>query len=294
MVDKKILIGAVGAIAIITLLSTIFDSEVHHSNMSSAAITGQAGVANQIGGPGMWATPNNNLQTPPASQQAPGPNVPTIVNVATGSLNPGAIDTARIGGNVPNFLPSNVQLSEGHWQGMDVGELSSELRRKLRYPRGLKGLLVDEVTLNSARSGLKAGDVIVNVGNVSVTTLEAFQQSSRMVRNLDKVELTALRKGERGEDGRYSMRRVSVFLRGDPDLGFAQLESAPMILPGDGRPHPHRGACTNCHSIGSGFELPDPDLITLPPPPITHAVVVQGILPHRDRGPCEACHQIVK
>ena len=66
--------------------------------------------------------------------------------------------------------------------------------------------------------------------------------------------------------------------------------------------------------IGKGFELtPDPDLVMLPAPTITQATVdegtiklqklhqmqlqqakvIEGVPPHRDRGPCIACHLIL-
>ena len=284
--DVRFIAGAGVAAVLVVVLTGVFDGEVGRSRVSSQPVitaNSQAQVAQipAIVGraPGMLGQPHV------ASQQAS----PNFLNVAA------PMDGFKEPPTPPNFLPSNIQISEAHWQGMDVTVLTAELRQKLRYPSGLLGLLVDEVTLNAARSGLMAGDVIVNVGNVPVTTLEEFQQASRMLRNMNKAELTSLRKGEMNERGRYSMRRVSVALIGDPDLGFAQLESAPMIVPGDGRPHPYRGACTNCHAIGVGFELtPDPDLITLPPPNLTHATVVKGISPHRDRGPCEACHLIVQ
>ncbi|OEJ67300.1 magnetosome magnetite formation protein MamP [Magnetovibrio blakemorei] len=315
MVDMKIIVGGAAAFAVVVVLGGLFDSEVHHSDdgysgaMASQSMTSASAQA-QMGAPMMYAqTPaqllaQNQAQTQAEQAQAPtfmadpmgNPlQAPSFVNVAapprSGASDPTLNETGQ---DVPNFLPQNIQISEAHWQGMDVTILTAELRQKLRYPRGLLGLLVDEVTLNAARSGLMAGDIIVNVGNVPVTTLEEFQQATRMVRNMEKVELTSLRKGEMGDGQRYTMRRVSVALIGDPDVGFAQLESAPMIVAGDGRPHPYRGACTNCHAIGVGFELtPDPDLITLPPPQITLAIAEKGVSPHRDRGPCEACHQIV-
>ncbi len=192
-----------------------------------------------------------------------------------------------------NFIPKKIALSEAHWQGMDTMRLTSELRRKLKFPRGLKGILIDEVTLNAAESGFLAGDIIVQVNNDRVTTLEEFQQSSRWVRNLSQVPLTVLRKGDQTQNGRFTTTRMTLLLRAEPDLGFAQVEAAPMIAPGDGRPHRYRGPCTVCHTIGTGFELtPDPDLIVLPPPAITKATADTGVSPHLDRGPCIACHTI--
>ena len=195
----------------------------------------------------------------------------------------------------PNYVGRDIQLFEAHWQGMDVRLLDLELVRKLNYPRGLKGLLIGEVTLGSADQGFLAGDVIVAVAQTPVMTVAEFQRQSRLFRNKREVPIAVLRKGQLGGDGRYTMRGLTLVLKGDPDLGFAQVEAAPMILPGDGPPHPYRGACTDCHAIGTGFELtPDPDLITLPPSPISLAIATEGLSPHRDRGPCLACHVVVR
>ncbi len=240
-------------------------------------------------------------QPMPAAAPSPGPAAvaPAMLNVAQPPA-PGP-DTApepavkKKRTSPPNFLPRDIQLSEAHWQGMDVAKLTPELRQKLRYPKGLLGIIIDEVTLNSAGAGFLAGDIITHVAGIRVTTLEEYQQASRSVRSQRKATLTVLRKGDPSPDGRFAMKRVMLVLPGDPDLGFAQVEAAPMIVPGDGRPHPYRGPCTNCHTVGVGFELtPDPDMITLPPPALSHATVVKGISPHRDRGPCEACHLIIR
>lgn len=194
---------------------------------------------------------------------------------------------------VPNFIPAQLTMYEVHWQGMDTRKLDSELRRKLGYPQGLEGILVTEVTFNAAASGLLAGDVIMAINDVPVTTLEQFQQQTRVVREQLQATLRALRKRELMQNGRHLMRQVIVVLKAQPYLGMGQGEAAPQILAGDVPPHPERGPCTNCHAIGSGFELPqDPDLIVLPPPPISQATARSGQAPHRDRGPCHACHVI--
>ncbi|MBF0560744.1 MAG: PDZ domain-containing protein [Alphaproteobacteria bacterium] len=195
----------------------------------------------------------------------------------------------------PNFVPRKVELFEAHWQGLDVRLLNEELRRKLKFPKGLQGILVGEVTLNAAAAGILAGDVIVRVEDVPVATVEDFQLQTRLVKDRNQARLALLRKGKPEAGGAALMTQMTVVLRGEPDLGFAQVEGAPMILPGAERPHPYRGPCTNCHAVGRGFELtPDPDLITLPPPPITSDGAIRGMRPHEDRGPCEACHVIVR
>lgn len=192
-----------------------------------------------------------------------------------------------------NFIGDAIKLAEAHWQGMEAVSLTSELRRKLRYPQGLEGLLIDEVTLNAARSGFLAGDIIVNVGNDRIITLEDILRSSMKVRDLTQAPITVLRKADKAPDGRFAMTSVTLVLRAEPYLGFAQVETAPMIPAGATRPHPERGPCTDCHAIGKGLDLtPDPGLINLPPPAISQTTAAKGVSPHRDRGPCVACHVI--
>lgn len=206
---------------------------------------------------------------------------------------PGA--TGSVQAEPPNYVPSKLQVFEAHWQGLDGRLMTEELRRKLQFPPGLQGVLVGEVTLNAAASGILAGDIITKVEEGTVATIEDFQRLTRQVKDRPQARLTFLRKGKPDANGAASMSQLTVVLRGDPDLGFAQVEAAPMILPGAERPHPYRGPCTNCHAVGRGFELtPDPDLITLPPPPITADKASGGMRPHEDRGPCEACHVIVR
>ncbi len=192
-----------------------------------------------------------------------------------------------------NFIPSNMKLYEAHWQGMDVMKLTAELRQQLNYPRGMQGVIINEVTLNSALSGMLGGDIIVAIKELPVTDLETYVFATRQVKNLRNAAVTVMRKGkEKDDNGRYVMRRHVYIIRARDELGFAQAEGAPMILPGDPRPHGYRGPCTDCHTIGDGsFTMPDPDLIILPPPPITLKQIQTGDMPHNDRGPCIACHE---
>lgn len=192
----------------------------------------------------------------------------------------------------PNFIPRKLQVFEGHWQGMDGRLMTGELARKLNYPAGLQGVLLGEVTLNAATSGLLGGDIIVRIEDIPVTNMENFQAATREIANRAEARISVLRKESRPGMPAV-LRKLTVVLRDQGGLGFAQLEGAPMILAGDPRPHGYRGACTDCHPIGQGFELaPDPDLISLPPPPLARDKVAQGTSPHEIRGPCEACHVI--
>lgn len=261
---------------------------------AGASLVGIAGFTPPMSVPGGSSAPG--AMAGPMGGAAPMAPMIQAVQPAVAAPRPD-MATQQTGPNVistpTNFINDKIKLAEAHWQGMEAVSLTSELRRKLRYPQGLEGLLIDEVTLNAARSGFLAGDIIVSVGNERVVTLEDILRSSMKVRDLNQVPVTVLRKADKAPDGRFAMTSVTLVLRADPYLGFAQVETAPMIPAGATRPHPERGPCTDCHAIGKGLDLtPDPGLINLPPPTITQATAVKGVSPHRDRGPCVACHVI--
>ncbi|MEO5366612.1 MAG: PDZ domain-containing protein [Magnetococcus sp. WYHC-3] len=184
--------------------------------------------------------------------------------------------------NTPQtYVAANIQLSEAHWQGMEALPLSDELKKKLKLPAQLTGLMVDEVSLAAGASGVMAGDVLLAVNGRKVESLRELQAQSRLVQMDTSVTLTVYRQG-----------KILTFTMADTDnLGLAQVETAPMILPGDIMPHAYRGPCTQCHAIGaSGHIVPDPDGIILPPGPIQAGAA----MPHADRGPCVACHIILQ
>gem|GEM_PF-4150128 len=192
-----------------------------------------------------------------------------------------------------NFMSPHIKWYEAHWQGMDTMELDKELKQKLGYPMGLEGIFVIEVTLNAALSGMLAGDIVTAVEAVNVKDLKTFQRATREIKHKSHAAITVMRK-EDSIQGKAVMKKMVFVLRDRLDLGFAQVEAAPMIVPGDIRPHPFRGPCTDCHAIGKGFQLAqDPDLITLPPPVISDASAKKKP-PHEDRGQCHICHQINK
>ncbi len=83
-----------------------------------------------------------------------------------------------------------------------------------------------------------------------------------------------------------------------PDvIGFAQMEAAPMILPGATSPHKYYGPCGRCHviapknsSVNSAQLNKDlGDTLAQSPPPIH----INSPLTHRYRGVCQNCHEIV-
>jgi len=130
--------------------------------------------------------------------------------------------------------------------------------------------------------GFWAGDLITSVGQVPTPTLESFIEAADRVRDRRRAEVQILRKNK-------PHGLVLTALR--ERLGTANGETAPMIKPGSRPPHGYKGACTNCHRIGTTGELAvdQGDLLTRAAPPIRAGQTP----PHRDRGTCTACHTIV-
>ncbi|MBF0621335.1 MAG: PDZ domain-containing protein [Magnetococcales bacterium] len=201
----------------------------------------------------------------------------------TVAFNRGEMMVARPMKNAPPlkpFIAKEVQLSEAHWQGLEAIPLSSEIKKKLKLPAKLEGLLIDEVSLNAALSGLLAADILMVVNATRVKSLDDLLEVSKRVQARRSVAMTVYRKG---------VQKIFV-MSAEDNLGYAQVETAPMILPGEIMPHPYRGPCTRCHTVGTtGHMVPDPDGIILPPPPIS----VDAPRPHQDRGPCKACHVMI-
>jgi len=172
-------------------------------------------------------------------------------------------------------------LMEGHWLGMEVGPITSELAKELGIQPNVKGVLVDEVTLLSAEQGLLAGDIVVSVAGQNTEDLYQFLEASKKVKSSEKVAITVFRQG----------RHLNIPIKSDSELGFAQMEAAPMIRPTDLAPHRYYGPCTNCHTIGNTGQLAVDlgDTIRRSLSPIRSGTPA----PHRDRGACANCHKIL-
>jgi len=76
--------------------------------------------------------------------------------------------------------------------GLALSELTAEQRRELRIDHGL---LVEEVTGDAARAGIRVGDVILAVNNGKVATLEAFRKAIASVPK-GKSAAILVRRGE--------------------------------------------------------------------------------------------------
>ncbi|MBF0614914.1 MAG: magnetochrome domain-containing protein [Magnetococcales bacterium] len=261
-----------------------------HSTVTVAPVIGMTGnptLSPTTDNPSTVATTGNRVSSMmPAARMAPVPSTPVMTTPSApfaSAMPPTAnapMGTGDAGGLKP-YLNPKARLSEGHWKGLEALPLSNELKQKLKLPMELEGLLIDEVTLNAAEAGLLAGDVLVAVNGRPVRSLEDLVTESRRVQMAKSASMLIYRKGK--------MQQFMLVARNN--LGYAQVETAPMILPGEIMPHPYRGPCTQCHAIGTtGHIVPDPDGIILPPPPIR----ANAASPHKDRGPCHACHTIIR
>ncbi|MBF0531965.1 MAG: magnetochrome domain-containing protein [Candidatus Omnitrophica bacterium] len=205
-------------------------------------------------------------------------------------------ETAEAGVGQPAPAPLNTQLPtpkqqgaakkdliEGHWLGMELIPLTPELATEYKVPPDTKGLLVDEICLESAESGILAGDMVVGVDGVATPDLVAFTEATRRVKNRDSAKITVSRRG----------RILDFKISSERTLGFSQNEAAQPIAPGAISPHRSRNKpCTSCHIIMvTGGQLPTDAGDILPnPPPITKGAVA----PHEYRGKCKNCHVILK
>ncbi len=176
-------------------------------------------------------------------------------------------------------------LQEGHWIGLEVGPLTPALATANGIPLNVKGVLVDEVTLLGATSGMLAGDVITVINNMETGDLIAFKDATRPIAMSKQASVTVYRAG--------TYRKITV--RGTEEVGLAQMEGAPMINATDTSPHTYRGPCDKCHVISKTVKNTGQlsrdggDVLAKQAPPIKW-----GSKPiHGNRGACTNCHKII-
>lgn len=185
---------------------------------------------------------------------------------------------------MPVTVPEKM-LQEGHWIGLEVVPLTKALAKANNIPRKIEGVLIDEVTLLSAETGLLAGDVISSINNNKVIDLKSFSRATKPVANTQQAVVKVYRNGNYYD--------ISVF--GPDVLGIAQMEAAPMINPTSPSPHGYYGPCSQCHTLTNGplntgqLTKDMGDQLLKVPPPIKWGAEA----PHRNRGVCTDCHNII-
>ena len=174
---------------------------------------------------------------------------------------------------------------EAHWIGLEAGPLVPAVAKANNIPSNVTGVFVDEVTLVAADSGLLAGDVITAVNGSQVTDLRSFKNATKQVALANQAQVTIFRRG--------TTRNITV---NSPDeLGFAQIEGAPMILATDRAPHGNYGPCDSCHAIApAGVNLNQMakdlgDILAKTAPNIKKGTPA----PHGNRGACSKCHVLL-
>ena len=211
------------------------------------------------------------------------PNVTPVANVAAPDVAPAALAAPSALLSPRDQNAAGKEFIEGHWLGLEVIPLTPELATEYQVPKGESGILVDEITLEAAESGILAGDMVQSVEGRPTPDLKAFFVATQRVQENERANVGVSR---RGQTMTYFMEARNTTV-----LGFAQMEAAQPIRPGALSPHRTRSkACTECHIImKTGGQLPTDAGDILPsPPPITRAAVAT----HGDRGPCVTCHVI--
>ena len=84
------------------------------------------------------------------------------------------------------------------WLGLDLQELSPELKRHFALPAGGGGVLVSDIYANSPadRAGVKRGDVVLVVEGTAVTTLSDYQDALAEFTTKDRITLKLFRRGK--------------------------------------------------------------------------------------------------
>ncbi len=175
------------------------------------------------------------------------------------------------------------ELIEGHWLGLEVIQLTPELAREYRISKGETGVLVDEITLEAAESGILAGDIIQSIDNRPTPDLRAFFHATQHVQEQTKASIGISRQGNK--------IAYIIKARNTKELGWSQMEAAQPIQPGAISPHSYRGRpCTDCHIImqtGGQLATDAGDILRNPP-----VITRNARAPHSYRGNCSTCHII--
>ncbi|HIJ90553.1 MAG: PDZ domain-containing protein [Desulfobulbaceae bacterium] len=174
---------------------------------------------------------------------------------------------------------------EAHWIGLEAGPLLPAVAKANNIPPDVSGVMIDEVTLLSADSGLLAGDVITAVNGNRVSDLKSFQNATKLVAQGNQAKLTIYRRGA----------TKNIMVTGPDELGWAQVEGAPMILATDRAPHGSYGPCDKCHVIAPGKTNTGQmakdlgDILAKTAPNIKKGTPP----PHGNRGACTQCHVLL-
>jgi hypothetical protein len=123
------------------------------------------------------------------------------------------------------------------------------------------------------------------VNGTHVVDLKSFKLATKQVAQSNQTQVTIYRRGN------YK----NIVVSSPEELGFAQIEGAPMILATDRAPHGYYGPCDKCHAIAPGRTNLNQmakdlgDILTKSAPNIRKGTPP----PHGNRGACSKCHVLL-
>lgn len=123
------------------------------------------------------------------------------------------------------FSISRMQFAEAHWHGLEIVPITDHDRRQFLIPFDVKGVMVDEVTLEATQCGFLAADVVQEVERYPTPNLKEFLISTMRVQNRREAKFNIWRQGE----------NLTITLKAAPyykNLGYANMEGGEGGIPG--------------------------------------------------------------
>ena len=123
------------------------------------------------------------------------------------------------------FTLSRMQFAEAHWHGLEIVPITDQDRRQFLIPFDVKGVMVDEVTMEATQCGFLAADVVLEVEGYPTPDLKEFLIASLRVQDRKKARFAVWRQGNR----QTLTLESAVYY---PDLGYANMEGGEAGIPG--------------------------------------------------------------
>lgn len=123
------------------------------------------------------------------------------------------------------FSISRMAFAEAHWHGLELTPLTDQDRRQFLIPFNIKGVLVDEVTLEAIECGFLAADVLKKVEGYPTPDLKEFLIATMRIEKRREAKMEIYRQGK---DLTLTLKAASYY----GDLGYANMEGGEGGIPG--------------------------------------------------------------
>lgn len=120
---------------------------------------------------------------------------------------------------------SRQEFAEAHWHGLELITITPKMRQKFIIPQEVKGVFVDEVTLEGVNCGFLAGDIVQNVEGYPTPDLREFLKATMKVQDKFAANIDVIRQGEVLT---LTLKAASYYDR----MGFANMEGGEASPPG--------------------------------------------------------------